>query len=234
MNGLRGRVLRWRGERARLGTWRGRDGTAYLTPFPESPALSAPFVEHMVDQMRARGYRSVVTGALTLGESLGFVDAGFRLHEELALLEHDLSDLPDAPLPTRRAHKRDRPAVLEIDNRSFDDFWALDDAGLEEAIRATPWSRFRVVDLDERLAGYAVSGRAGTRGYLQRLGVDVRARGRGAGRALVGDSLEWMRSRGVARALVNTHAGNDAALALYRACGFRLLPTPLRILTRPV
>lgn len=234
MNGLRGRVLRWRGERARLGTWRGRDATAYLTPFPESPALSAEFVERILDHMRRRGFRSVVTGALTPGESLGFVDAGFKLHEELRLLEHDLGAIPGATLPTRRGRKADRPVVLDIDNRCFDDFWALDDAGLEEAIRATPWSRFRIVEDAAAVIGYAVSGRAGNRGYLQRLGVDRPARGKGVGRALVADSLTWMRARGVTRALVNTHSTNEDALALYQGCGFRVLPAPLRILTRPV
>ena len=234
MSNLRGRVLRWRGERARLGTWRGRDATAYLTPFPETPPLSAEFIEETLAQARRLGYRSVVTGALTPGESLGFVDAGFKLHEELRLLEHDLHDIPDAPYPTRRGRKGDRPTVLEIDNRSFDHFWALDNEGLEEAIRATPWSRFRVVELDRQVTGYAVSGRAGSRGYLQRLGVDPSARGKQVGRALVADSLAWMRARGVKRALVNTHAHNDAALGLYQQCGFRLLATPLRILTRPV
>ncbi|MBI2168471.1 MAG: GNAT family N-acetyltransferase [Actinobacteria bacterium] len=232
VHGLRGKILRFRGERARLGTWRGRDGTAYLTPFPDAPALSGDFVEYTVDHMRARGYRSVVTGALTPGESLGFVDAGFRLHEELRLLEHHATDLPDQPLPTRRARKVDRPAVLDIDARCFDEFWALDGDGLDEAIQATPWSRFRVVEVDEEIAGYAVSGRAGSRGYLQRLGVDPAMRQRGAGTSLVTDCLRWMRARGVTRVLVNTHAGNDSALSLYEACGFRLLPTRLRILTR--
>lgn len=234
VNAVRGKVLRWRGERARLGTWRGRDATAYLTPFPESAPLSSAFVEHALDDTRRRGYRAVVTGALTPGEALGFVDAGFRLHEELRLLEHDLRAVPTTDRPTRRARRTDRPAVLRIDNRCFDEFWSFDDAGLDEAIRATPWSRFRVVDLDGDVAGYAVCGRAGDRGYLQRLGVDVRARRRGAARALVADALTWMLARGVHRALVNTHTANEPALALYRSCGFRQLPTPLRILTRPV
>lgn len=229
---LRGKVLRRRGERARLGTWRGRDGTAYITPFPDSPALTAEFVREVVDRVHDHGYRSIVTGALAPGEALGFVDAGFRLHEELHLLEHDLHSLPEVMTATRRARRADRATVLEIDNRCFDAFWAFDEAGLDEAIHATPWSRFRVAEADGALTGYAVSGRAATRGYLQRLGVDVGARGIGVGKALVVDSLAWMRARGVRRALVNTHVGNEAALGLYQRCGFRLLPTPLRILTR--
>lgn len=232
MNGSRGKVLRWRGERARLGTWRGRDHTAYLTPFPDSPPLSTAFIERCVGRLRDRGYESVVTGALTPGDALSFVDAGFRLHEELRLLEHDLTEIPAGPLPTRRARRRDRSRVVEIDASAFDRFWALDEDGIAEAIDATPWSRFRVVVVDRTVHGYAVSGRAGSRGYLQRLGVDPAARGRGVGRSLVSDALGWMQARGVRRALVNTHTDNEAALTLYESCGFHLLPTPLRILTR--
>jgi hypothetical protein len=32
--------------------------------------------------------------------------------------------------------------------------------------------------------------------------------------------------------LVNTQQSNDAALTLYRACGFRVLPEGLRVLAR--
>lgn len=231
---MRSKVLRWRGERARLGTWRGRDGTAYLTPFPDSPALSKDFVERSLDQAHAAGYRTIVTGALTPAESLGFVDAGFRIHEELRLLEHDLGEIPEVTCKTRRAHRVDRRGVLDLDARCFDEFWKLDGEGLAEAVDATPWSRFRVVVLDRRIAGYAVSGRAGSRGYLQRLGVAPETRRRHIGTSLVGDGLAWMKHRGVRRALVNTHTTNDAALALYQRCGFRLLTTPLRILTRAV
>jgi ribosomal protein S18 acetylase RimI-like enzyme len=43
-----------------------------------------------------------------------------------------------------------------------------------------------------------------------------------------------MRRRGVSRAFVNTQVGNDAALNLYRRCGFRELTVGLRILARPL
>ncbi len=46
------------------------------------------------------------------------------------------------------------------------------------------------------------------------------------------DSLVWLRRRGAARAMVNTQRTNAGALALYRACGFRLLPEGLSVLAR--
>ena len=38
----------------------------------------------------------------------------------------------------------DRATVLALDRRAFDTFWGMDDAGLSEALAATPISRFRV------------------------------------------------------------------------------------------
>ena len=67
---------------------------------------------------------------------------------------------------------------------------------------------------------------------MQRLAVRPDARGRGLGRSLVGDVLRWMRRHGAGRALVNTQRTNEAALALYRACDFRVLPEGLRVLAR--
>ena len=134
--------------------------------------------------------------------------------------------------PTRRARSRDREQVLEVDGRAFDAFWHIDDEGLDHAIRATPQSRFRVAEEDERIAGYAVTGRAGEQGYLQRLAVDPERHRRGWGTSLVADALRWLRRHGVTRTVVNTQIGNEPAVALYRATGFRLLPLGLTVLDR--
>ena len=121
----------------------------------------------------------------------------------------------------RRARRSDRAAALAVDARSFDPFWRLDPAGLDEAVDATPSSRFRVIDGPDGVVGYAVSGRAGARGFLQRLAVDPAVRGRGYGSALVVDGLRWMKRRGAARAMVNTQERNNDALRLYERLGFR-------------
>lgn len=84
----------------------------------------------------------------------------------------------------------------------------------------------------QRLDGYAITGRDARQGFLQRLAVHPSVQGRGAGRHLVADSLHWLARWRVQRVLVNTPTGNDRALALYLAMGFHRLPERLRVYER--
>jgi ribosomal protein S18 acetylase RimI-like enzyme len=177
----------------------------------------------------------VVTGALAPNEQRGFVAAGFVVQEELHLLAHDLLAVPspDRSVALHRAGSSHRPAVMEVDHLAFAPFWRLDRSGLDEALNATPHSRFRVAtDDQDAVVGYAICGRAGIRGFVQRLAVRPKLQRHGLGRALLLDGLTWMRRRRVERAVVNTQQGNEAALALYRDVGFRQEPVGLRVLAR--
>ena len=226
-------VVRHGGERLRAGSWRGDRRVAYLLPVTEAPPPSADAVRHCLALLARRGYVEVVTGALTPREQHGFLDAGFGVREHLHLLVHDLLDVPPAPpVRLRRARRRDRAGALTVDGRAFEPFWRLDVGGLEEALTATPSTRFRVVDGERVVAGYVIAGRAGRRGYVQRLAVDPALQGRGIATALVVDGLRWMRRRGVERAVVNTQVGNARAVALYQRLGFRLQPGGLAVLRR--
>jgi ribosomal protein S18 acetylase RimI-like enzyme len=86
-------------------------------------------------------------------------------------------------------------------------------------------------DEASRLAAYAICGRSGPRGFVQRLAVHPAHQRRGLGRGLLLDGLWWMRRRGVSRAVVNTQLGNDAALTLYQQIGFRREPAGLSVLS---
>jgi ribosomal protein S18 acetylase RimI-like enzyme len=228
-------LLRWGGDRLRVGSWRGDAHVAYIAPLPESGPPSTDAVRRCSALLRERGYNEAVTAALAASEANAFLAAGFTVRERLHLLAHELVAVADpqavSPHVTmRRARRSDRAAALDVDARSFDPFWRLDPAGLDEAVDATPSSRFRVIDGPSGVVGYAVSGRAGARGFLQRLAVDPAARGRGYGSALVLDGLRWMKRRGAARAMVNTQERNNDALRLYERLGFRLQPGGLAVL----
>lgn len=227
--------MRWRTERLRVGPWRGDQWRAYVAPVAETPPASTAMVLRCCEVLAGQGYVEVVTGALGHCEQRGFLEAGFEVREHLHLLSRSLDALPPgAAAPIRTGRRRDRDQVLAVDALAFPPFWRLDAIGLTEAMRATRRSRFRVVARGgpDRVLGYAVSGRSGTRGYLQRLAVDPGTQGRGLGRALVLDGLAWMRRRGVDRVVVNTQVGNERALRLYQNLGFRLEPAGLAVLTR--
>jgi GNAT superfamily N-acetyltransferase len=183
-------VVRRGPERVRVVPWRGDPAVAHVTPLGEAPPVTAAMVRHCCGVLADRGYHSVLTGALARREQQGFLEDGFAVHEELHLLAHDLADLPElAPLPEgvrlRRGHRWDRSRTLDVDRAAFPPFWRLDAPGLEEALAATPQARYRVA-AGREVVGYAVAGRAGPRGYLQRLAVAPAASGEGVGTALVG------------------------------------------------
>lgn len=213
--------------------WQGDRLVALVGPARHGRGPRATDVVDCVAQLDEWGVERSVTPALSLLDAQPFYDAGFRLLERLHLLSRPLYHQP--PTPTRRIrvgrpwHRRE---VLDIDRRAFDDFWRFDETSLREARNATPSSKFAVVIEDGAVLGYAVTGRAGSRGYLQRLAVDPRRNGEGIGTDLVADSFDWAFQRGVQRMMVNTQERNQRALALYRHLGFDPEPDGLVVLER--
>jgi ribosomal protein S18 acetylase RimI-like enzyme len=232
---VRSEVLRRGSERLRVGPWRGDARVAFVSPLADGLPPTTAMVRHACAVLHERGYESVLTGALNERERGGFEAAGFEPHEHLHLLAHDLRVVPAAPpSDLRRARHGDRPGALAIDAAAFPPFWRLDADGLREAIDATPVARFRVAIHGASVVGYSVTGRAGPRGYLQRLAVDPEHHGHGHGAALVVDGLRWLRRRKATQCVVNTQAGNDRALDLYQRLGFVLQPSGLLVLARPL
>jgi ribosomal protein S18 acetylase RimI-like enzyme len=224
-------IVRWGSDRLRVGRWQGNDTVAHVAPVPGTTP-SATAVTATLRTLEERGFDAVVTSALSPREQEPFLTAGFDVHEYLHLLAHALDHIPSVPkVSLRRGRRLDIDRVLRIDHRAFRPFWRLDHDGLRDALAATPSSRFRVAE-GRGPIGYAVSGRAGAIGYLQRLAVDPDSHGRGIGSALVADGLTWMRRRGARRALVNTQLDNDRALELYERMGFRPEPHRLAVLRR--
>lgn len=227
-----------RGEgRLRIATWRGDATTAHLTPARGRP--SAAEVQRSIEAAAAAGYRAVFTAALGPADAEPFLDAGFSVHERLHLLVRPVVEPPRPKSGTtvRRGRRDDHPEILAVDHAAFPEFWRLDAAGLDDALTATPSSRLRVVvdpDLAPGLVAYAVTGRAGARGYLQRLAVLPVAQRRGIASALVADGLAWLRRWGGREVLVNTQEGNASALALYDALGFRRQDDGLAVLWRRI
>jgi ribosomal-protein-alanine N-acetyltransferase len=229
MNGLD--LLTFGTEQYRIGSWRGHPETGYLAPLTPPEHLSRAGLDRARERLAGRGYREVLTAALTAAEQPVFRNAGFTVHERLHLLRHDLAHITDitAPVRLRRARRWERRALLDVDGSAFESFWRLDAASLTEAVQATPVTRIRVA-VDGVVVGYAITGCAADVGYLQRLAVHPSRQGRGIGAALVADSLQWLRARHVTTASVNTQEANDRALALYVRMGFERVEPGLAVL----
>ncbi len=217
----------------RVVPWQGDRHVALVGPSRNGQHPTVIDLLQCVRKLDECGVGRAVTPALDRYDSQPFLDAGFHLLENLHLLSRPLLDEPP-PVSRKLAIGRPwhRAAVLKIDARAFDPFWQFDETSLREARSATPASRFRVATDGRNPIGYAVTGRAGSRGYLQRLAVDPDRHGQGIGSDLVNDALHWLYRHGATMVMVNTQERNQRALSLYEHLGFKPDPTGLVVLER--
>lgn len=212
-------VVVGRGRTVRLGPWRGQDGVASVATYVDEP-IDEHAVSDIVRRLHRSGYRRAITAALAPHEQTAFLANGFVCLRDLVLLRRSLRHpVARAEHSLRRWRRRRYDELLTVDAAAFEPFWRLDELALRESLDATP-HRFLRVTSEHPPVGYALSGVARDRGYLQRLAVHPSAAGRGIGTALVLDALRWMRWRGADDAFVNTQGDNERALTLYDRLGF--------------
>jgi ribosomal protein S18 acetylase RimI-like enzyme len=191
--------------------------------------------------MRTTSYffATVRTGALGAQAGARFERLGFESIQSLVLLEHTSINSVTTPAPknstaTVRLEQESDGQASEVDVAAFGPGWCIDRVGIGDVRSATPRHRAHAVQDGSEIVAYAVSGRDGRNGYIQRLAVSPAHQHHGHGMALVADSLRWMARWRVRRALVNTHAGNEAALALYHRVGFTDLHDRLHVYERRI
>jgi len=103
---------------------------------------------------------------------------------------------------------------------------------IEQEVFSDPWSTqdfrdcvtfalFLVAEAEgERIAGYIVALDAADEGEILNLAVAAAGRRRGLGRALVEQTLEALRARGVLHVYLEVRESNASARALYASLGF--------------
>ncbi len=213
--------------------WHSRHHTVVLRPGDPMRSLHVTSIRRVVAELGERGAARVLTPAMDERRLEPFAAAGFRPHEQLCVLRHDLDGLaaPRGPRCRRGFPITDAARAAHIDTEAFDETVQLDATGVRAILAATPTSRFRVIrhGTPRRHAGaaYAICGHVGDQGFLQRLAVDTAHRRQGLGTALVLDGLWWFRRMGARRAWVNTQQDNAPARCLYRVLGF--VDTPGRL-----
>lgn len=224
--------------------WRADGTIASVTIASETTRpLSSTTIDHIIDEHARQGATTFRTPAITTEEATSYTRSGFVVTSVLRLLTHDLlapppqhlahPQFPSRTVQLRRARAVDLVACADVDRRAFGAEPSFDRHDLAAALDATDRSRLRVVR-QTAVTAFAVTGRAGRRGYLQRLAVDPQLQGQGAGTTLVLDALRWCHTHGAKRVVVNTSTENARALSLYRGLGFVDAPLDLLLMERRV
>lgn len=224
--------------RARLRPWPREVDVAHLVLTDHTVAPRSTTVRDWMNLVARDGYATIRTGALSPEAAGVFLDHGFVEIQHLALLRLDLSAViigephhRTRPLRTNRAFE----TAARIDRKAFDDGWELDAGGIRDACEATPTHRIRLaLTTADEPAGYMITGRNGSAGFIQRLAVEPGHEGQGVATSLLIDGLRWLRRHGVSDVLINTRRDNDRALDLYRRLGFVDMDENLSVLEASV
>lgn len=146
-------------------------------------------------------------------------ELGYREEVASAVLVADLTTWPTDDLPARAAEVRplepdDRALVVQLHDHLF--------SGTHTTGRTlVADDKTIVLVVGDPVEGYvATQLQADGELYIDFVGVDPAARGRGLGRALVAASLERAAADGVDRAGLTVRVDNPHARALYAALGF--------------
>jgi putative acetyltransferase len=235
-------ILRAGGVVARVRPWAFEPTVAHLVLYNQSRLPTPSDITGWIDDLRTLGYDKVRTGALGAQAGARFERLGFEAIQSLVLLEHtNIGAAASASTKSRsesvatvRLAPDDDADASRVDVEAFGPGWCIDRVGLGDVRSATPRHRARAIRVDQQIVAYIISGRDGRNGYVQRLAVSPAHQHHGFGRALVTDALRWMARWRVQRALVNTHIGNDTALALYHHLGFTDLGDRLHVFERRI
>jgi len=113
---------------------------------------------------------------------------------------------------------RDIPALLTIEEASFEDLWRYDAVSFHDIAATHPY--FVVAELDGKVIGYQFNALDDEYGYLVRIAVHPSARGRGIGARLMAEAIRFFEKARVIRIMLNTQDDNIQAHRLYEWFGF--------------
>ena len=115
----------------------------------------------------------------------------------------------------------DLDAVVAIERDTFADPWSK--RSFAATLRQPRIGALAAVGDDGALLGYGISTRVADEGEILNIAVQAAARGQGIGRMLLSALLEDLQAEGIRQVYLEVRRSNEAAIALYRAVGFKPL-----------
>jgi ribosomal protein S18 acetylase RimI-like enzyme len=228
-----------KGEILVLGAWRQHLSILAIKGLwaaaPRVPAI----VADAVSVARAQGFDRVISPLLQVGETGPYRQSGFDEAEDVIAIQgtpftivNTCARVKVRPLARfRPASLHDLEAIGAIDSGSFSDLWAY---GWAEIADAIGFERVCVAEEGGAVVGYATVALHGSTATLGRLAVQAESRGRGIGRALLGECAAWALKSGGTTVSLCTQKDNVAARALYGSAGLHELREPYAVLLAAV
>jgi ribosomal protein S18 acetylase RimI-like enzyme len=192
---------------------------------------SSEFLRAVADHLAPKGSGVVFSPALYPDATRVWVKAGFEPFGRLDVMQMRLG--PGITPPRHQIDATRNPSwasLIAIDSLAFEGFWRMGEAGLIEAMRATPRSVVLEARFDGELVGYALAGAQTMLSFLQRVAVAPEFAGQGVGTSLVRASMAWATARGSRVMVLNVRPENDRARVLYEREGFEMREVHLDLL----
>ena len=181
---------------ARVRPWAFEPNVAHLVLYNQTRLPTPADITGWIGDLRTAGFDAIRTGALGSQAGARFERLGFEPIQSLVLLEH--TSIGSAVAASSKMSVRvvrlstgQDAEASRVDVEAFGAGWCLDRVGIGDVRSATPRHRARAVRSDQHVVAYAVSGRDGRNGYIQRLAVSPDRRqilypqGDGTGRDLM-------------------------------------------------
>jgi len=167
---------------------------------------------------RAKGYAQILSPPVPESLAADYKALGMSVRETMLVIEFDAgeaeqcaSEAPSGVL-VRPAVAEDIPAVLRLDHRCFEPFWAYD---IPKLVAALVGQRFMVGEEDGVIIGYTLSTVERGGGSIGRIAVEPESRRKGVGSLLFRDAVSFLRRAGADTVHLCTQADNAPSRALY-------------------